>query len=58
LAVLDDGIGFEPAVLRERHSLGLANMRERLLLLGGEFEIESTPGRGTTVLAWVPLPKG
>jgi signal transduction histidine kinase len=55
LAVLDDGIGFEPAAPRDRHSLGLAGMRERLLLLGGEFEIESTPGKGTTVLAWAPL---
>jgi signal transduction histidine kinase len=33
-------------------------MRERLLLLGGEFEIESTPGEGTTVLAWAPLKEG
>jgi signal transduction histidine kinase len=58
LAVLDDGIGFEPAERRNRHSLGLAGMRERLRLLRGEFEIESTPGKGTTVLAWVPLQRG
>jgi PAS domain S-box-containing protein len=58
LAVVDDGIGFEPAGPRARHSLGLASMRERLLLVGGEFEIESTPGKGTTVLAWVPLKEG
>jgi PAS domain S-box-containing protein len=58
LAVLDDGIGFEPAAPRGRRSLGLAGMRERLHLLGGELEIESTPGKGTTVLAWVPLQKG
>jgi len=58
LAVIDDGIGFEPAGPRDRHSLGLAGMRERLLLLDGELEIESTPGKGTTVLAWAPLKEG
>jgi hypothetical protein len=35
-------------------SLGLASMRERVRLLQGELDIESTPGRGTTVVAWVP----
>jgi signal transduction histidine kinase len=58
LAVLDNGIGFEPAASQKRHSLGLASMRERLLLIGGELEIESTPGKGTTILAWAPLQKG
>jgi PAS domain S-box-containing protein len=58
LCVQDDGIGFEPTALRGRHSLGLAGMRERLLLVGGELEIESTPGRGTTILAWAPVQKG
>jgi len=32
----------------------LASMRERVRLLRGQFAIESTPGRGTTVVAWVP----
>jgi PAS domain S-box-containing protein len=57
LAVMDDGSGFAPAVQRERPSLGLASMRERVLLLGGELDIESAPGQGTTVLVWVPLGK-
>lgn len=55
MAVLDNGVGFDPAVQRVRPSLGLASMRERVLLVGGELEIESAPGQGTTVLAWVPL---
>ena len=37
-----------------RASLGLASMRERVRLLRGQLDIESTPGRGTTVVAWVP----
>jgi signal transduction histidine kinase len=55
LAVHDDGIGFEPAVMRNRPSIGLASMRERVYLLGGELDIESAPSRGTTIVAWLPL---
>jgi signal transduction histidine kinase len=54
LAVSDNGSGFDPAHSRERASLGLASMRERVRLLHGQLDIESTPGRGTTVIAWVP----
>ena len=54
LAVGDNGSGFDPASSRERASLGLASMRERVRLLRGLLDIESTPGRGTTVIAWVP----
>ena len=54
LAVSDNGSGFDPERSRERASLGLASMRERVRLLRGELDIESTPGRGTTVVAWVP----
>jgi len=55
LAVADTGIGFDPKQQRPRPSLGLASMRERVRLLGGELDIESAPGHGTTVVAWVPL---
>jgi signal transduction histidine kinase len=55
LAVQDDGSGFDPSLKRDQPSLGLASMRERVHLVGGELEIDSTPGHGTTVLAWVPL---
>lgn len=57
LAVCDDGVGFDPSRKRERLSLGLASMRERVRSLGGELEVDSTPGQGTTILAWVPLNK-
>ena len=36
-------------------SLGLLGMQERVQLIGGELEIESKPGRGTTVAVWLPL---
>jgi PAS domain S-box-containing protein len=58
LAVTDTGVGFDPIQQRHRPSLGLASMRERVRLLGGELHIESTPGQGTAILAWVPVKKG
>ena len=55
MAVSDDGIGFDPGQARNRRSLGQASMRERVKLLGGRLEIESSPGHGTTVRAFVRL---
>jgi len=40
--------------LGKARRLGLASMRERVRLLNGTLDIESTPGRGTTIVAWVP----
>lgn len=54
LRVADDGCGFDPAAARERASLGLASMRERVELLGGRLEIDSRSGAGTRVAAWLP----
>jgi signal transduction histidine kinase len=55
LAVKDDGAGFDPARHRARMSLGHAGMRQRAFLLGGKLDIDSSPGHGTTIRAWVPL---
>ncbi|HMO46159.1 MAG TPA: ATP-binding protein [Rubrivivax sp.] len=54
LSVADDGSGFEVQGERERASLGLASMRERVALLGGRLRIRSRRGQGTRVAAWVP----
>jgi signal transduction histidine kinase len=52
LRINDDGVGFEPAVaaklLSEGH-FGLAGMRERVEMVGGNLTIDSAPGRGTSV---------
>jgi signal transduction histidine kinase len=37
--------------------LGLLGMRERLEMVGGRFEVESTSGRGTTIIAQIPSGK-
>jgi two-component system, NarL family, sensor histidine kinase UhpB len=52
LEVADDGRGF--AFDESEGGLGIAGMRERALLIGGELTIESRPGRGTTVRLAVP----
>ena len=48
----DDGQGFDPEVTGA--GFGLVGMRERLALLGGRLEIESSGGAGTTIAAEVP----
>ena len=53
LEVLDDGAGFDPKASFPGH-LGLHSMRERVINLGGTFEIESTPGAGTRVCVSIP----
>ena len=50
----DDGRGFE-AGGADGAGLGLVGMKERLGLLSGRFQIESTEGAGTTIVAEVPL---
>ena len=58
LAVRDNGTGFEDSRKESGASLGIASMRERMRLLDGAVEVDSAPGRGTTITAWVPLPEG
>ena len=56
LQVADDGRGFDVAGAEARRpGMGLFSMRERVALVDGRFEIESAPGRGTRVVAEVPL---
>ncbi|MGH2573275.1 MAG: histidine kinase [Actinomycetota bacterium] len=50
--VIDDGRGFDPEVTAA--GSGLTNMRDRLEALGGELEVSSKPGQGTTVSGRVP----
>jgi PAS domain S-box-containing protein len=55
LRINDDGVGFSAdGPPRSRHAFGLIGMRERAALIGGMIDIESAPGRGTTILLVVP----
>ena len=53
LTVRDDGHGFDPAT--STTGFGLLSMRERVALLDGAIEIESSPGNGTKVTASFPV---
>lgn len=52
-AVLDNGVGFD--FQSESEGFGLAGIRERVDLLGGEFELASSTGSGTHVIVRIPL---
>jgi signal transduction histidine kinase len=55
LEVSDDGRGFEGPMEKKRGESGLAAIRERLSLAGGELHIDTTADRGTRVIAWVGM---
>lgn len=53
LAVTDDGIGF--AVEQPTAGRGLENMQERVAGMGGTWQVDSTPGEGTTMRIALPM---
>jgi len=55
LEVRDNGIGIAAEQLSASGSLGILGMRERAMLLGGEFTIAGEPGSGTTVRVRIPI---
>ena len=59
LIIEDDGRGFERKLNRDSTDsdmgLGLIGMSERAILVGGELEVESSPGKGTTIYVRVPI---
>jgi signal transduction histidine kinase len=50
----DDGIGFDPHSIQTKRSFGILGMRERVLALGGKFELVSSPGKGTKIIVSLP----
>jgi signal transduction histidine kinase len=58
IVIEDDGHGFDlGGTLMDRDGFGLHSMRERMELIGGTLSIDSAPGRGTRVVARVPMPQ-
>jgi PAS domain S-box-containing protein len=60
LMIQDGGIGFDPAILKRPESgktpFGLLNLKERVAISGGKFQIHSEPGKGTEL--WASWPPG
>jgi signal transduction histidine kinase len=54
LSIRDNGKGFRDT--GRQSGIGLLNMRERSLSMGGQFQIISAPGDGSTILVTTPLP--
>lgn len=53
MTVEDNGVGFDPG--RAHRGLGLANMQERVMALGGRLALDSTIGVGTAITAEIEL---
>ena len=52
--VHDDGRGFDPSDVAERHGMGLTLMRERVAELGGDFQLDAAPGGGAAIKVRLP----
>ena len=57
MEIHDDGKGFDMETKSQNIGHGLANMQTRAQSVGGDVDVSSMPGEGTTILAWVPRNK-
>ena len=55
LSICDQGVGFNPKESSKGEGLGIRSMEERARSVGGRFKIQSTAGRGTEIVVWLPL---
>ncbi len=55
MEIYDDGLGFDPQEVRLTLGHGISNMKTRARNVGGDLEITAEPGKGTTILAWIPF---
>ena len=49
LSVKDNGLGFNVSLIKAKNTLGLIGMNERIAMLKGELNIDSSPGKGTEI---------
>lgn len=54
MEVHDDGRGFDPQKIQLTLGHGISNMQTRARNVGGDLEITTEPGRGTTIMVWMP----
>ena len=57
MIVEDEGRGFNPEEISKKQGFGLRSMQGRAEAVGGDFEVTSTPGKGTRVIVRVPWGK-
>jgi len=54
MEIRDDGKGFDLDNMHTSIGHGLANMQTRAHAVGGDIDVSSVSGEGTTILVWVP----
>ncbi|GEM_PF-3492735 len=55
LTIKDDGVGINLQELKHTKTMGIVGMRERAVMIGGVFSVESSLGKGTVITVTVPL---
>ena len=56
IRIMDNGVGFDPDLhSHNADSIGLANAKQRMeVMMGAQFDIQSIPGKGTTISIRIP----
>ena len=57
LKISDNGVGIEESQILDPRAFGLVGMRERAGFFGGEVKVSGIPGKGTSVVVSIPLPR-
>lgn len=55
IIIEDNGVGFNPGTVNYADGMGLATIRKKTIQLGGNFSIDATPGKGTTIIIDLPV---
>jgi PAS domain S-box-containing protein len=55
LSITDNGKGFSLQEAAQKKTLGMLGMKERTAIIGGDYQIHSEPGKGTSVIILLPI---
>ena len=55
IMVEDNGIGFNKKTIYSKKGMGLSSVEKRIEHMDGTLDIDSTPGKGTTIIIELPL---
>ena len=55
MEIWDDGIGFDPNIIKQGSGMGLRGIKERVQKMNGELSIDTSPGQGTTIVVEIDL---
>ena len=55
IMIEDNGVGFDSKKISAADGMGLANIKKKIAHLGGSFDVDTTPGKGTTIIIDIPV---